>query len=175
MTKRLKNKKFINTLVVRLLVMLFIPFLCSAQEEKSPNVTITTNTTPPAISEQEMTIPQTETTTMPNIQPTNKPTTPIKTPLSTPEPSVKPKEADQFSDSSKEEANIFLNFENATLASVVNYLAEQKKINIIPREELNTINVTLTTRNPMTLDRAWDVLLTLLEMNNFTIMRNNQA
>ncbi len=70
----------------------------------------------------------------------------------------------------KEKADIYLNFENVTLSSVVNYLAEQKKINIIPLKELDAINVTLTTRNPLTLDRAWNVLLTLLEMNNFTII-----
>jgi len=32
----------------------------------------------------------------------------------------------------KEEANIYLNFENASLASVINYLGEQKKINVVP-------------------------------------------
>ncbi len=70
----------------------------------------------------------------------------------------------------KNDANIYLNFENAKLSSVVNYMAEQKKINIIPRPELDGINVTLTTRDALTLDRAWDILLTLLEMNNFTII-----
>ena len=70
----------------------------------------------------------------------------------------------------KDSTNIYLNFENAKLSSVVNYMAEQKKINIIPRPELDGINVTLTTRDALTLDRAWDILLTLLEMNNFTII-----
>ncbi|MFC1894442.1 secretin N-terminal domain-containing protein, partial [Candidatus Dependentiae bacterium] len=70
----------------------------------------------------------------------------------------------------KEESDIYLNFENAKLSSVVNYLAAQKKINVIPRKELDTINVTLTTREALTLSRAWDVLLTLLEMNNYTII-----
>jgi general secretion pathway protein D len=73
-------------------------------------------------------------------------------------------------DDSKQEANIYLNFENATLESVVNYLAEEKKMNIIPHKDLATPTVSLTTRNPMKLDQAWDVLLTLLEMNGFTIV-----
>lgn len=69
-----------------------------------------------------------------------------------------------------EPADIYLNFENASLESVVNYLAEQKKINLIPHKDLKTKKVTLTTREPLTLERAWNVLLTLLEMNNLTII-----
>jgi len=69
----------------------------------------------------------------------------------------------------KEEANIYLNFENASLLSVLNYLGEQKKINIMPIKELEATKVSLTTRQPLTLDRAWNVLLTLMEMNGFTI------
>jgi len=67
-------------------------------------------------------------------------------------------------------ADIYLNFENASLASVVNYLAEQKKINFIPHKNLAAKKVSLTTRTPLTLTRAWDVLLTLLEMNGFSII-----
>lgn len=73
-------------------------------------------------------------------------------------------------DKKDEKANIYLNFENATLTSVLNYLAKEKKINILPHKELDTAKVSLTTRNPLTLERAWNVLLTLLEMNNFSII-----
>ena len=69
-----------------------------------------------------------------------------------------------------EDESIYLNFENASLANVVNYLAERKGINVIPHKDLDSQKVTLTTRNPMTLSRAWDVLLTLLEMNGFSII-----
>ncbi len=69
-----------------------------------------------------------------------------------------------------DQADIYLNFEKASLASVVNYLAEQRKLNIIPHKDLAAKTVSLTTRNPLTLNKAWDVLLTLLEMNNFTII-----
>lgn len=65
---------------------------------------------------------------------------------------------------------IFLNFENATLSSVVNYLTEIKKINYIPNSALDSINVTLTTRNALSIDKAWDILLTLLDINNFTMI-----
>ena len=73
-----------------------------------------------------------------------------------------------------EEASIYLNFENASLASVVNYLAEQRNINLIPptpSKDFETQKISLTTRQPLTVKRAWDVLLTLLEINNFTIIK----
>lgn len=70
----------------------------------------------------------------------------------------------------EEPANIYLNFENTSLESVVNYLAEQKNINFIPHKELKTKKVSLTTREPLSLSRAWNVLLTLLEMNDFSLI-----
>jgi general secretion pathway protein D len=69
------------------------------------------------------------------------------------------------------DANIYLNFENVSLASVVNYLSERKKINLVPHKDLETPKVSLSTRKPLTLDRAWDILLTLLEMNGFSIIQ----
>ncbi len=71
----------------------------------------------------------------------------------------------------QDDANIYLNFDNASLGSVLNYLSEQKKFNIIPHKDLETAKVSLTTRNPLTLERAWNVMLTLLEMNGFTIVK----
>jgi general secretion pathway protein D len=79
---------------------------------------------------------------------------------------------DLKSNKEKEEiADIYLNFENAKLSSVVNYLSEQKNINIIPKNELDSIEVTLTTREPLTLSKAWNILLTLLEINGWTIVK----
>lgn len=71
----------------------------------------------------------------------------------------------------EEKADIYLNFENATLSSVVNYLTNLKNINFIPHKGLEAIKVSLTTREAITLSRAWDILLTLLEMNNFSIIK----
>jgi len=70
-----------------------------------------------------------------------------------------------------EPTDIYLNFENASLGSVLNYLAEQKKINVLPIKELEDTKVTLTTRTPLTLTRAWNILLTLLELNNLSIVK----
>lgn len=69
-----------------------------------------------------------------------------------------------------EEANIFLNFNAASLSTVVNYLGDLRKINILPHKDLEAIKVTLATRTGLTQERAWDVLLTLMEMNGFTII-----
>ena len=84
------------------------------------------------------------------------------------EQNIKKNNSTEKKDPYKED--IFLNFENATLASVVGYLTEQKNINYVPVKELEGINVTLSTQKPMTLDRAWNVLLTLLDMNGYTII-----
>jgi general secretion pathway protein D len=70
-------------------------------------------------------------------------------------------------------ADIYLNFQDVSLSSVVNYLAEQKKINIVPNKDLDSKKVSLSTREPLTLEKAWNILLTLLEMNNFTLINVN--
>ncbi|KKQ32657.1 MAG: General secretion pathway protein D [candidate division TM6 bacterium GW2011_GWF2_37_49] len=72
---------------------------------------------------------------------------------------------------SEEDPNIYLNFDNVSLAAVVNYMAEQKKINILPHKDLPNATVTLSTRTPLTLERAWNILLTLLEMNGFSMVK----
>lgn len=72
--------------------------------------------------------------------------------------------------SHKEEANIYLNFENANLSSVINYICEEKKINFIPNKSLENIKISLTTKEPLTLTKTWDLLLTMLEVNGHTII-----
>lgn len=72
-----------------------------------------------------------------------------------------------------EKPSIYLNFENASLASVLNYLADQKNINIIPDKKLEKQKVSLTTRHALTLKQAWDILYTLLEMNGFALINVN--
>ncbi len=70
----------------------------------------------------------------------------------------------------QETASIFLNFANTSLASILNYLGEQKKINIIPHKDLDGVNVTLSTCNALTLTQAWDIMLTLMDANNFSLV-----
>lgn len=78
---------------------------------------------------------------------------------------------DTTANDSKEAEDIYLNFENSMLSSVVNYIAEQKKINIIPHKDLETTTVSLSTRTALTPTRAWNVLLTLMEMNGFSMVK----
>lgn len=68
---------------------------------------------------------------------------------------------------------VTLNFEDAPLASVLEYFTKQKQINIIPHPELQNIKVSLTTRNPLTLEKAWEALYTLLESYGFTLLEVN--
>lgn len=65
---------------------------------------------------------------------------------------------------------IELNFENTTLSNVLNYLSERKNVNYIPKKELDAIKVSLITREPLSLESAWDKLLTLLDLHNFTMI-----
>src|SRR3989339_1107277 len=61
-----------------------------------------------------------------------------------------------------EKGNIYLNLQDTSLKEVLNYIADQKNINIIPHKDLDNIKVSMSTRDPLTLTQAWNVLLTLL-------------
>ena len=65
---------------------------------------------------------------------------------------------------------VYLNFEGASLAHVLSYLAEKKDVNLATHKDLANAQVTLTTQGTLTLDEAWDILLTLLEANNFSLI-----
>lgn len=66
--------------------------------------------------------------------------------------------------------DIYLNFENSSLANVVNYMAELRNINLLPDKALADIKVSLTIREPLTIDGAWNIFLTLLEVSGFSIV-----
>ncbi len=71
------------------------------------------------------------------------------------------------------EERIYLNFDNASLSSVLNYLIERKNLDVIPHKDLAAIKVTLLSREPMSLEEAWETVLILMEANNFTIINVN--
>lgn len=71
----------------------------------------------------------------------------------------------------KEQKDIYLNFENTELSNFINYIAELKKINLIPHKTLEGVKVSLTIREPLTIDGAWNVFLTVLEMAGFSIIK----
>lgn len=79
----------------------------------------------------------------------------------------------QITGESEGAAELYLNFDNASILSVINYLGEQKKANIIPHKELEGVKLTLSSKTPITLKRAWDVVLTSLELNGFSMIDVN--
>lgn len=74
------------------------------------------------------------------------------------------------SQAAEDTTEIYLNFDNASIMSIINYLGEQRKINMIPHKDLEGVKVTLSSRTPMTLTKAWDAVLTMLELNGFSMI-----
>ncbi len=75
----------------------------------------------------------------------------------------------------KEKKDIYLNFENTELSNFINYMSELKKINLIPDKTLQGVKVSLTIRDPLTVDGAWKVFLTILEMGGFSIVKKGDV
>jgi len=133
----------------------------------------TQNINPPAIPKQPVNPNQ---VANPSV---SIPVTPITTPnvtfskdpnIQKNKKSIDKKEIKEKIDKQKKDEDIFLNFEDASLASVVDFITEQKKVNVIPHRDLEAVKVSLTTRKALTFERAWNILLTLLEMNGFSII-----
>lgn len=70
-----------------------------------------------------------------------------------------------------EEKNIYLNFENTDLTSFIDYMAELKKLNILPDKSLEGSKISLTIREPLSIEGAWNIFLTVLEMSGFSIIK----
>jgi hypothetical protein len=71
---------------------------------------------------------------------------------------------------------ILLNFQNVSLRKILDYLAEDrlvdgKKMNIIPNTDLDAIKVSLISKTSFTREKAWDILLALLESNKYSIIK----
>lgn len=66
--------------------------------------------------------------------------------------------------------DIYLNFENTELSNFIEYIAELKKLNIIPDKALEGSKVSLTVREPLSVDGAWNIFLTVLDMAGFAII-----
>jgi general secretion pathway protein D len=79
-------------------------------------------------------------------------------------------EKDQKAAPDKDRKDIFLNFENSSLANVVNYMAELRGVNLLPDKALADIKVSLTIREALTVDGAWNIFMTLLEVSGFSIV-----
>ncbi len=73
--------------------------------------------------------------------------------------------------SSGSKKDIYLNFENTDLINFVNYMAELRQINLLPDKGLEGSKVSLTIRDPLSLDGAWKIFLTVLEMAGFSLIQ----
>lgn len=71
--------------------------------------------------------------------------------------------------------DIYLNFENTSLANFVNYMAEIRKLNIIPDKGIEETKISLTIRDPLSTEGAWNVFLTVLETSGFAIVKAGEV
>ncbi|NDD54643.1 hypothetical protein EBZ39_12350, partial [bacterium] len=70
---------------------------------------------------------------------------------------------------------IYLNFENTDLANFIEYIAELKKLSIIPDKSVEGAKISLTIREPLSVEGAWNIFLTVLEMSGFSIVQAGQV
>lgn len=73
-------------------------------------------------------------------------------------------------DEKAQRADLFLNFENTSLANVVEEMAKMRNINLLPDKTTNDVKVSLSIRNPLTQEGAWKIFLTLLEVSGYSIV-----
>lgn len=143
------------------------------EEKQSPNTDPGSNSNEPVIMLDTISqVPQEEqvarVTSTPEKQsskaPQNKATTSTK-PVDDKNKEKSPKDL-----ADKDRKDIFLNFENSSLANVVNYMAELRGVNLLPDKTLSDIKVSLTIREALTVDGAWNIFMTLLEVSGFSIV-----
>lgn len=75
-------------------------------------------------------------------------------------------------DDSKKENSIQLFFEDSSLASITKMLADKLNYNILIHKDLYNTNVTLKMKDSVSLDQAWNILLTLLETHGYSHAKN---
>jgi general secretion pathway protein D len=73
---------------------------------------------------------------------------------------------------SADKKEIYLNFENTDLTHFIEYMAELKKLSIIPDKTTEGAKISLTIREPLSVNDAWSVFLTVLEMSGFSIIES---
>ncbi len=76
---------------------------------------------------------------------------------------------------SDKEKDIYLNFENTDLTNFINYVGELKKLNIILDKMLQGVKISLTIREPLDIQGAWNIFLTVLEMSGFTLVKRGEV
>ncbi len=66
---------------------------------------------------------------------------------------------------------ISLNFQEANLSNLINYMADLKKISLIPSNETNDVKISLNMQNLVSKEEAWEVFTTLLDFCGFCIIK----
>lgn len=82
----------------------------------------------------------------------------------------KPVEKSPSKNTAEEEKNIYLNFDNADLSNFINYIADLKKLNLVSDKGVEGAKISLNIREPLSIDGAWNVFITVLEMAGFSIV-----
>lgn len=65
---------------------------------------------------------------------------------------------------------IYLNFDNAELTNFVNYIANLKKLNLIPDKTMVGNKISLHIRKPISIAEAWRIFYTVLDKAGFAIV-----
>lgn len=66
---------------------------------------------------------------------------------------------------------ISLNFQEANLSNLINYMADLKNMSLIPSNETNDVKVSLNMNNLVSKEEAWEVFTTLLDFCGFCIIK----
>jgi len=82
-----------------------------------------------------------------------------------------PDEPEGADDNETEPKDIYLNFEETDLKAFVDYISELKQINLILDPKIAGNKISLTIRDPLSVEGAWNIFLTILEMSNFSIVK----
>jgi general secretion pathway protein D len=72
---------------------------------------------------------------------------------------------------SKREGKVLLNFKDADISDVVNFMATLTGKNIVLSEDVKG-NITLTSGKPVSLKEAWDLFTIVLAMNNLAVIED---
>jgi general secretion pathway protein D len=144
------------------------------QQPEAPTVNVPA--TPGIVSSQPQTPSQATVTQVvqPSV-PTTLPAAPTAPISPTTQLATETASSEKAAENNDEKKDIYLNFENADLTGFVNWLAELKKLNIIPDKSLEGSKISLTIRNPLSIEGAWNISQTVLDMAGFCIIQKGDV
>ncbi len=72
------------------------------------------------------------------------------------------------SESTEELEKVDVSFDNISLSSLIKLIADKKQMNYIASKDLANIKVSVKLFNPLDINKSWNTLLTLLDLNGFS-------